>query len=193
MNYLELKQRVGDDPHDLAAEIQVDSIPAEARVATLFEAFEDLRSYGMVMYIKHEFDAAGEGLRADILSRFRHYLEGGDEPLVEQVLYTLWCDYFEDQDAVAEAWQELAAPGSPPLVLQRLLTASGPVPWRLKKPLLDSLALGPEWHPWIFECLLRSTFDVLGSTDKRDARRLFARLKLDPGTEYLDRLRAALR
>jgi len=193
MDYRALKEKVGDDPHDLAAEIQIDSIPAALRVAMLFEAFEDLRSYGMVMYLKHEFDAGDAELRTGILSKFRSCLESQDEGLVQEVLYALWCDYFEDPATVEEAWRHLAGTGSPPLLLRRLLPRAGPVPWHLKKPLLDSLVLDRKWHPSIFECLLYSAFDAYGKIDKADAGRLLGRLELAPEVEHLEKLRSALR
>lgn len=192
MDYSELKKRVGDDPYDLAAAIQSECVSAAERIPALFEAFEDLPSYGMVMYLKWEFDEAPEGLRTEILTRFLRYLEGEDEALVEPVLYTLWCDYFEDPRTVEETWQHLVGPTTPPLVLQRILPRCGPVPWRLKRSLLESLVEDPRWHRHVFECLLYSFLDVYGDIDIKEAKRMFNRLDLPPDTQHLDKLAASL-
>ena len=192
MDLQALKARVGDDPHRLVDEISTLHPPGAERVAALFEAFEDSPSYGILMYVSFEYLDAPVELRSAILERFRGYLEGENERWAEEVLYALWCDFFEDRRTVEEVWNRLATPGAHPIVLQRLLPAAGPVPWRFKMPLLETLAQAPRWHGSIFECLLHSRFDVFGDLDPQEARRLLGRLELDPDLENLDRLRAAL-
>lgn len=73
LSLAELKKMVGSDPHDLADAIQAPEVPPDERVRLLLDAFEDSPSYGILMYLKHEFDSADHHLRAHILERFLSY------------------------------------------------------------------------------------------------------------------------
>lgn len=144
------------------------------------------------MYLTHEFASGDPGLRRSILGRFLHYLSGDDPKLAHEILYTLWCDYFENPDTVEEVWRYLAGVGRPPVVLERILPAAGPVPWSLKAELLESLVPQHRWHPYIFRCLFASQFDVFGSIDPVAARRLLLRLDVETDEEGYLKLKAKL-
>jgi hypothetical protein len=71
--------------------------------------------------------------------------------------------------------------GATDLRLRRVLSASGPVPWQLKAPLLESLAATPGWHPAIRCAIHAAATDAFGAIDKPAARRLLGRLEHSGG------------
>jgi hypothetical protein len=113
--------------------------------------------------------------------------------LAEPVAYSLWVDYYEDRSTVEEAWRETTRlDGDWERRLERVLIASGPVPYSLKAPVYQRLIDQRRWHPFIFRSLLHSAYDVYGHLDIAAARQLLGHLKLPPDTEHLDDLSAKL-
>ena len=150
-------------------------------------------SYAVLMYGCRAYRRLGPLGRDAFWAAYRSLLAQEDDRLAAPVAYSLWVDYFEDSETVAEAWGGLTSADLGPRGLERLLHASGPVPWRLKAPLYESLLPDPAWHPAIFSGLVNSRFDTYGRIDVSAASRLLDRLQLPPGTAGLAELRRALR
>jgi len=192
VDYATLKARVGGNHHDLAAEIDALVLSPGEKLRLLLDAFDDQQVYGVLMYVKHLYDEAPSEIGRDLFQAYGAYLASSDTTKAEQVLYSLWCDFFEDPRTVQAAWTALAQVGQPALTLQRLLPTAGPVPWALKSALLHDLLPNDDWHPFIFRCLLHSSFDVYGQIDKEEARRILRQLHLPPDTLHLGELKKAV-
>ena len=192
MDYQALKVRFGSDPHALAVGLNELGLDPQEQLHVLLAAFDDRPSYGVLMYVKLLYSDAPAAVGNEFLSAYRTYLVGPDERKAHEVLYSLWCDFFEDSEKVEPIWRSLVGPGSAPILLKRVLPCAGPVPWPLKRQLLNDLAAHPSWHPVVFQCLLRSQFDAFGKIEPNEARRLLARLKLPTETPDLGRLQEAL-
>lgn len=190
--YEDLVREVGDDPHELSSAIDDSGLPAADRVDLYFQAFEAKPSYALLMYLGSEHYDADPELSARIYRQYASYLAGEEEEPAEQVAYALWCDYFERDDRVDQAWRALVSVGSPPRLLRRILSAVGPVPWRLKAPLIRSILPQKQWHPFLFEALFASRFDYFGQIDGADALRLLGALKVNR-EERFQKLETALR
>ena len=74
----------------------------------------------------------------------------------------------------------LVTDDAPPRLLERVLIASGPVPFRLKTRLYAKLINDEHWHYFIYRSLLHSTFDIYGEIEQREVIKLLAELKLPP-------------
>jgi hypothetical protein len=161
--------------------------PWVARVELAFELYRSMPCYANLMYIRYtECDAAA---KARFWEEYASLLSDDDDRLADPVAYSLWCDLFEDPSTAEEAWVALASPGAlSDRGLERLLEASGPVPYALKAALYERLVVSPRWHPLIFRSLLFSVFDVYGKVDAKAARELLKRLSLPKTTEHLERL-----
>lgn len=137
---------------------------------------------------------------------YRRRLEGAEPP--EQVLYSLWVDWFEDRETAAAAFaavlgddvRALSARGrldelaGGPLHRRaaRVLEYSGPVPWGDKHDVYEAVATVPALVPALFKGLLASHHDYFGDLEPAAALALLDRLDLPPDTEHLASLRAAL-
>ena len=181
-----------DIPHAVADELWSAAVPPEEAVEALFSLYDDLPAYGLLMYTIHQYVEWPAGVRERYWADVRARLGGPDPALAAPLSYCLWCDWFEDSALVVEAWTALTARGATPTVLRRVLAASGPVPYDLKRALYERLVDRPEWHADIFGSLLHSAFDVFGQIDRVDARRWLGRLQLPESTPHLDKLRANL-
>lgn len=76
-----------------------------------------------------------------------------------------------------------------PKLIERLLEASGPVPFSLKEALYAKLVDELHWHHYIFRSIYFSIFDFYGQIDKRKAVTILARLVL-PATDNAEAQRA---
>ena len=81
---------------------------------------------------------------------------------------------------------------APAALLDRVLEASGPVPFAWKEALYARLLPDPARHMAIFHSLLGSRFDVYGEIDPARARVWLAQLHLPPDTPDLATLCEAL-
>jgi hypothetical protein len=97
---------------------------------------------------------------------YREALDSPDDRLAEPAAYSLWVDYFENPPTVEEAWREMLHEPTDRR-LERLLHASGPVPWQLKAPLFERLSRAPRWHPFIRLALDAAETDVFGQSDPK--------------------------
>ncbi|WP_433788830.1 hypothetical protein [Actinoplanes sp. CA-252034] len=119
----------------------------------------------------------------------------------DQLLYTLWVEWFEDHRASERAFAEVLGddlqrlPGDEALQRRadRVLRNSGPVPWSGKRLVYSAVAAMPSLAPALFRGILLSYHDYYGSLEPAEALALLDRLDLPPDTEHLERLRAVLR
>jgi hypothetical protein len=167
-------------PHDLE-ELIWDDLDAtwHERVALAFALYRQMLCYATLMYARHHYSEFDQPARARFWDEMRKLLGDADDRLADPIAYSLWCDYFEDGDPVEEAWHEVAMTGpTAERRVQRVLDASGPVPFELKANLYERLLPESRWHPWIFRSLLNSAFGIYGQLDAKAARQLLGRLKL---------------
>jgi hypothetical protein len=104
------------------------------------------------------------------------------------VEYSLWVDYFEDTSTVERAWAEVAAVHEPRRPrLDRVLAASGPVPWDLKAPVYEALAGEGGWDDAIVAGLYGSCNDLYGSIERNAALSILRQLR-DPTKDDIYRV-----
>ena len=152
-----------DVPHDLADVVEGD-------LGLAFALFRVMPCYANLMYVGHW--GIGPGFWAEL----RALLDDADSRLAAPALYWLWCGPFEAAGAAAAtAWQEMTD-GADDRRLRRLLGVSGPVPWRLKAPVLESLAATPEWRATVRDAIEAAATDLFGDIDVPAARRLLRRV-----------------
>jgi hypothetical protein len=157
-----------DVPHRLSDAIEGD-------LGLAFTLFRAMPCYANLMYVGYW--GIGPGFWAEL----RALLDDPDSRLADPALYWLWCGPFEAGGTRTEtAWHEVAV-GADGLRLRRVLGACGPVSWRLKGPLLESLAAKPEWHTAVRDAVEAAATEVYGAIDMPAARRLLRRLKLSDG------------
>jgi hypothetical protein len=157
-----------DVPHGLSDAVEGD-------LGLAFALFRAMPCFANLMYVG--FWGVGPGFWAEL----RALLDHPDPRLAEPAQYWLWCGPFEAGGTCTEtAWREVAA-GADGLRLRRVLDACGPVPWRLKGPLLESLAARPGWHGAVRGAVEAAATDVYGAIDVPAARRLLGRLGSSDG------------
>jgi hypothetical protein len=145
-------------------------------VAWDVEAVEEMPCYGNLMLISAQArDGFGAGEWEAMWGAYRRWLESGDEPLAHAASYSLWVDWLEDPSTVERAWQAMIAAPPERRRTERLVEISGPVPWKLKAPLLDELARDPRFHPAIRK-LTGARDEVLGQLDEDGAKALARRV-----------------
>ncbi len=137
---------------------------------------------------------------------YRQRLEAS-EP-AEQVLYSLWVDWFEDLETVETAFSKVVgddvrdlqarqrlrdlATGPVHRRVARVLEYSGPVRWTYKHDVYAAAAAVAELQPALFKGLLASYHDVYGDLEPMAALALLECLHLPADTEDLAPLRAVL-
>ncbi|HEY3005481.1 MAG TPA: hypothetical protein VGJ44_24255 [Kribbellaceae bacterium] len=164
---------LADVPHELS-----DLVDGDLRLG--FALYRAMPCYANLMYLGFsEHDDA-------FWDRIRALLDVPDDRLANPVLYWLWCGPFESPSEVTDAWTRLTA-GADDRRLARLLDVSGPVPWRLKAPLIERYA--GRRPDLALRALEAASYDIHGDVDPAAARRLLDRLPPGPGTTDLrDRL-----
>jgi hypothetical protein len=145
-------------PHELSDLVRDD-------LDLAFALYRAMPGYANLMYVGHW------GMRPRFWAHMRALVDDPDPRQADPALYWLWCESFEDSGEVAEAWREMTAGAGAPR-LRRLLEFSGPVPWELKAPLLESLVAQPEWHGGVRSALQAAAVDAYGKSDKAAAQRL---------------------
>jgi hypothetical protein len=179
-------------PHDLSDALWESDAPLAEKIRTLFEIYDEMPAYGLLMYVSHEYSHWPQAAKRQYWAAFASRLASSDRALARPLAYNLWCDWFEHGIHTADAWEALTAPAQPDYVLQEVLIASGPVPWELKSRLYARLIPEQKWHYYIFRSLLHSAFDVFGKFERDEATTLLAKLKLPDDTENLEELRGHL-
>ena len=100
------------------------------------------------------------------------------DALADPISYVMWCDLFESA-RVEEAWRALITSEIDERLFERVLIASGPVPFPLKAELYTRLIGQQRWHYFIFRSLLHSAYDYFGNVEPTQALAVLERLKLD--------------
>jgi len=180
-------------PHEVADALWGSEDPVEKKIEALFEIYDEMPAYGLVMYVSGEYSAWPPQARQQFWNGVRARLASPDRALARPLAYSLWCDWFEHGDYTVEAWEAVTTVETPEPALREVLIASGPVPWHLKVRLFSRLVDDPSWHYFIFRSLLHSAFDVFGKYEAQEARAWLQRLSLPASTEHLDKLTARLR
>lgn len=170
-----------DLPHNLSPDIWDASMAEHGKVSLFFDVYDDLPSYGMLMYAAYAYREMSPLGRSQWWEEVRKRFIGEKAALRNPLLYALWCDYFENQDTVQEAWLELTNPRQEGL-LRVVLPISGPVPWGLKQSIYEETADEPSMRQFVFEALVRSAFDVFGKLDATAARKILAKLEIPEKT-----------
>jgi hypothetical protein len=185
----ELAQADYDIVSDLYEVVFESDIPDMDKIRLLFQLYCKAPKYswlaGLSMFYLSKLDPQG---RKELWSQTRCLLASSDERLSDPLVYWLWCGPFENPKVVKEAWTALTIPCPPDSALERLLGASGPVPYLLKRALYEDLLPRKCLHYFIYRSLLHSAFDFYGKLDYDDAQRILARLKLPEDTEHLGKL-----
>jgi hypothetical protein len=180
-----------DLPHVVSPAVWDAPLANVEKIALFFELYDDLPSYAMLMYatrVYRKFDgAARESWWQACLAR----LGGADDVIREPILYTLWCDYFEDEDLVTDVWRRMTAQKNA-RITAAILPVSGPVPWPLKAPVYEAAAEDVSLHPALLRALAGSAFDAFGKMEPEPARRLLARLQVPEDLPGYAELRARL-
>jgi hypothetical protein len=193
--------RPDDDPadepaisvlHELAGVIGDDGLSDRQRVGLCLFLYRQMPSYTVLMYTSGVYSELGDEARSELWAAFRTLLDEPDDRLAAPLAYSLWCNYFEDEARVEEAWAALTEPALGRQATERLLDVAGPVPWRLKAPLYERLAADPSWHQRLFRSLRWSQLDLYGQIEPGEALRLLNRLRLPAATDGLAELRLAL-
>jgi hypothetical protein len=183
-----------DLAHTLCFSISDLPLSPPERMLLALDLYERLPTYAVLFYLPGWYQESRKDKRAaGLWERYRRHLSGQDEALAQPAAYSLWCDFFEDEETVEEAWAALVGPGAGERLLERVLGVSGPVPYALKEALYERLLPENRWHPFIFRSLLSSCVDVYGKVDRPRARQVFRRLCLPADTEHVGELRSRLR
>jgi hypothetical protein len=169
-----------DVPHELADLIwQQESLLAS--IGLFFSIYDDMPSYGHVMYVSHHYDRFGQRERRSWWEGVRERIGHRVLALANPLVYSLWCDYFEDAERVREAWSVVTSPPRTLLMNQRVLAASGPVPYPLKRAAYVKALRNASLHPALLRGLRGSAFDVYGQIDTAHALRVFQQLAVPHG------------
>ena len=122
-----------------------------------------------------------------------HEILASENFYADPVGYVLWVEFFEDEETVRDTWQGLVNNYSTKKALLRLLEHSGPVPFDLKETYYNTFLHDESNHEVIFNSLLYSAYDVFGQIDKKKARLILSKLKVDTGTENYNVLKEKLK
>ena len=178
-------------PHDVSSVVWDSAGDSQDKLELTFRFYEEMPCYAYLMYISMNFREFSAAAKAILWNNYKKYLSGEDA-VADPVAYSLWCDFFEDQTRVHEAWNTLTGDISNEPLLRRILVSSGPVPFTKKEKLYQHLLPHAKWHYYIFRSLLHSQFDVYGSIDPEKAKTLLGQLVLPSDTQNLARLKDAL-
>jgi hypothetical protein len=179
-------------PHEIDEALWDGAGSWSEKVSHFFEIYDEMPAYTHLMYVQSRFRDFDPEARSAWWNEIRARLNGLDSALRGPLLYSLWCDFFEDDVLVSEAWAALTGSDATETSLRAVLPISGPVPFDLKQELYRHLIDDASWHIPIFESLLGSAFDVLGKIDRDSAGRILRKLRLPSDLPGLDDLRAKL-
>jgi len=172
-----------DAPHDLSSRLWWDGDePLRDRLAVAVELYRRMPCYANLMYWRYsDFDEPTQGR---MWGAYRGFLGDSRDAVSGPVEYSLWVDYFEDVTTVERAWREVAGPQEPRRPrLERVVRASGPVPWMLKAPLYELLQREGGWDEPLLVGLHGSCIDIYGSLERSPALHLFRRLQVSSDDE----------
>jgi hypothetical protein len=187
-----LRAKHPDFPHEISTRLWYEGDESfDERLRVAVEVYRLLPGYGHLMYWRYsEFD---ERTRVAMWEAYRTFLGDPSDEIAKDVAYSLWVDYFEDDETVERAWREVSGPQEPRRPrLDRVIRASGPVPWHLKAPLYEALATEGGWDDALVEALYGSCIDVYGHLERVPAQHLLRRLKNAAPEEMAKLLERAL-
>ena len=176
-------------PHDLSNKIWDSSLSILDKMEIAFQLYEEMPCYAVLMYINHHYDNFEKDEKDFFWSKYRQYINCSNQSLSNPVEYSLWCDYFENPQIVNEAWHSMLSEPFSDLLVQRILLASGPVPYMLKAVLFEKLIMNENWHSYIFKSISGSAFDYFGNIEKKDAKRVFDKLRISTNNEEYEKLK----
>jgi hypothetical protein len=165
-----------DVPHQLSDRLWWEGDESiRERLEVAIELYGLMPSYSNTMYWRK--DAFSDADWDRMWEAYRGFLGDTRIAIADPIAYSLWVDYFEDTGTVERAWRGVAGSQEPRRPrLDRVLGASGPVPWNLKQPLYQSLANEGGWDASLIEGLYGCCIDVFGSLDRKAGLRLFRQL-----------------
>jgi hypothetical protein len=89
-------------------------------------------------------------------------------------------EFFDDSDRVDAAWRAVTASIDSDSGWRHLLMdASGPVPERLKLPVIERFIGDPAFHEAIFGAIMLGVFDLYGEIERSTAESLLDRILVD--------------
>ena len=168
---------VSNVPHEVSDRLWYTGPESFAdRLVIAVALYRCMPCYANLMYWRYsDFD---EETRKQMWAVYRELVGDPNAAVAEPIAYSLWVDYFEDAARVERAWSEMSAPQEPlRLRLERVLAASGPVPWALKARLYESLAAEGGWDNAVVAGVYGSCIDIYGSLERVDALRIIRRLR----------------
>jgi len=181
-----------DLPHDIEEHIWHAAETSLRKVELLFEIYDDMPAFGHLMYAHMHYREWSADAIALWWNETRKRLAGDTISLRQPLQYSMWCDFFEDDKTVDEAWWALTYKVSDTVLLEAVLRVSSPVPYEFKAELYERLFPNIAMHRAIASSLLFSLVDVYGSIDHSAARKLLGQLHLDPQSTDLHELRERL-
>lgn len=175
-------------PHDVSFELWNLDLSVSQLLDIFFELYEEMPCYAYLMYLNMEFKRFSESDRNLVIDKFYEYLSIDNPILSKPIEYSLWCDYFEDNELVEYVWERLLGiESSDDIFIKKLLALSGPVNFHLKDKLYKKVIGNKNLHYSIFQSLRASSVDYYGKIDKDKARNILEMLEIDKSTdEYYD-------
>ncbi|WNQ09379.1 hypothetical protein MJA45_17285 [Paenibacillus aurantius] len=158
-----------------------------------FELYDGMPTYSILHHIGLSFHDFNGEEKDYMWEKYLSYLSSEDNSLSKPVEYSLWCHFFEDQELVEDSWERIFNQPRKDRLIQRILIASGPVPYTLKNPLYSRLIKDLKWHYYIYRSLLHSAFDYFGNIEKEKALELLEQLKLSEDVKNLELLKEKLK
>lgn len=179
--------------NDISEMVWDSELPDESKMALILEVYSQLPDFWLLGYlVAHQWQGLTLPARQIFWGAARRILAQDDEALVGPLTYSLGCDFFEDDRTCEEAWTQLVQNSVDRILLQRVLSISGPVPYPLREKLYERIADDPSWHHLIFRGLVFNNSYYPSSVDKERGAALLRRLDLPPDTEGLAELRNVL-
>ncbi|WP_430498473.1 hypothetical protein ACQRWP_26155 [Micromonospora trifolii] len=204
----DLERSDNDLAHEwAAAALGDDRLAPVQRLRTGLGLLDLLDEYWVTVELRNFITEQADPVVTDAFwAGYRQRLEAV-EP-AEQVLYSLWVDWFEDRGTVEAAFSQVAgddvrrvlarrrlcdlAGGPVHRRVARVLEHSGPVGWAHKHDVYEAVATVPELRLALFKGLRASYHDVYGDLEPVPALALLDSLQLPADTPHLAPLRAVL-
>ncbi|SFU37547.1 hypothetical protein SAMN05216480_10245 [Pustulibacterium marinum] len=158
-----------------------------------FDFFERSPEYGICSELNMYFSELTSEEKNTLLDYYKKYLKSDKPEHKKQIKYSLWVDFFEDPQTVAETWNSLIGDCKDEHILRELLSVSGPVPFDKKDELYLKLIKDKTNHEAILDSLVGSFFDVYGDINMQRARVILPTLKIDKTSEKYIKLNKKLK
>ena len=184
---------LADVPHELSDGWYVPDVSLNERLEMGLRLYREMPCYANTMPLKDFYGEFELSERNRMWQAYRDALDSEDDRLADPIAYSLWVDFFEDQQTVDDAWHETTRRdgASWNRRLARVLRVAGPVPWKLKAALFDLLISDVAWHAHLFEAIKGSAFDAYGQIEP-EASDWLQRLELGPDIADLAAVRDRL-